>query len=36
MTKDPRITVAPDGPDIVTGEVPITSTSPVLSEHGDH
>ena len=35
MTTNPSIDVAPDGPYIVSGEVPITSKSPVMSENGE-
>jgi CDGSH-type Zn-finger protein len=35
MTKNPKIDVAPDGPYMVSGEVPITSKSLVVSEQGE-
>ena len=35
MADDMQITVAPGGPYLVRGSVPITSKSPVVSEHGE-
>jgi CDGSH-type Zn-finger protein len=35
MTDDQKITVAEGGPYLVSGAVPITSKSPVVSEHGE-
>lgn len=35
MTNDRNITVAPGGPYLVRGPVPVTTKSPVMSEHGE-
>ncbi|MFT7599752.1 MAG: CDGSH-type Zn-finger protein [Acidimicrobiales bacterium] len=35
MTADPKITVAQGGPYMLSGEVPVTAKSPVMSEHGE-
>lgn len=35
MSDEQQITVTPDGPYLVTGAVPVTSKSPIVSEHGE-
>ena len=35
MSDDQKITVAPGGPYIVAGSIPVTAKTPIMSEHGE-